>query len=156
MVRIYLNTNVYCRPFDDQTQRRIRDEAQAFMVILTLINKGKLMLISSQVVDAEINMIRNPDKQRYTRAVLRLYFKVFMALDEKINSLASELSASLRLDHFDTRHISSACFGGASYFITCDDELLERRKEIERVLAKKGFKVKVINPVNFVKRVAKI
>jgi hypothetical protein len=30
--RVYLDTNVYCRPFDDQIDKRIRTESEAFIL----------------------------------------------------------------------------------------------------------------------------
>jgi len=37
---IYLDTNVYFRPFNDQTQARIRHEAEAFIGILDKVEQG--------------------------------------------------------------------------------------------------------------------
>ena len=38
--RIYLDTSVYNRPFDDQTQPRIWLETLAFAVILQMVESG--------------------------------------------------------------------------------------------------------------------
>jgi len=40
MIRIYLDTSVYNRPFDDQTQPRIGLETLAFATIMQLIEMG--------------------------------------------------------------------------------------------------------------------
>ncbi len=39
-MRIYLDTSVYNRPFDDQTQARIALETLAYTVILQMIESG--------------------------------------------------------------------------------------------------------------------
>ncbi|NQE05115.1 hypothetical protein C5S32_04525 [ANME-1 cluster archaeon GoMg1] len=37
-IKIYLDTNVWCRPFDGQTQQRIIDEGEAFLKILEKVH----------------------------------------------------------------------------------------------------------------------
>ncbi len=39
---IYLDTNVYARPFDDQTQLAIQAEANAFLAILAAVKADRL------------------------------------------------------------------------------------------------------------------
>jgi hypothetical protein len=41
---IYLDTNVYCRPLDNQNDRRINIEAKAFLEIVTAAERGNLMI----------------------------------------------------------------------------------------------------------------
>ena len=53
--RIYLDTSVYNRPFDDQTQPRIWLETLAFAVILQMVESGRLELVSSSVLKYENN-----------------------------------------------------------------------------------------------------
>ena len=38
-MKIYLDTCIYCRPFDDQSQDRIEKETKAFIEILISITK---------------------------------------------------------------------------------------------------------------------
>lgn len=47
--RVYLDTCVYNRPFDDQTQPRIWLETLAFSVILQMIENGSVALVTSTV-----------------------------------------------------------------------------------------------------------
>lgn len=61
-VRIYLDTGVYNRPFDDQGQARIWLETLAFSVILQMLEDEHAALISSTVIDYENN--RNSDDVR--------------------------------------------------------------------------------------------
>ena len=62
-MKIYLDTNVFCRPFDDQSQKQIKKEAIAFLKIIeNLINKN-LSLISSEILEFEISKIKNFEKQ---------------------------------------------------------------------------------------------
>ena len=52
--RVYLDTNVYCRPFDDQSDRRIQVESNAFIEIADAALHGKIVIISSDYVKFEI------------------------------------------------------------------------------------------------------
>jgi len=45
MKRLYLDMNIYNRPFDNQFQIRIRLEAMAINAILKIIKDGKFTLI---------------------------------------------------------------------------------------------------------------
>ncbi len=46
-IRVYLDTSVYNRPFDDQGQTRIRLETEAFLSILEKAISGSLRIIIS-------------------------------------------------------------------------------------------------------------
>jgi 1,2-phenylacetyl-CoA epoxidase catalytic subunit len=60
--RVYLDTSVYNRPFDDQAQPRIWLETLAVSIILQMLEEGAAELVSSAVVAYEIS--RNPDEMR--------------------------------------------------------------------------------------------
>ena len=44
---IYCDTNVYSRPFDDQTRSTIREESNAFLEIMSRVRGGELRLLCS-------------------------------------------------------------------------------------------------------------
>jgi hypothetical protein len=48
--RIYLDTSVYNRPFDNQNQAQIRLETEAFLSILEKVISGALIIVSSSVL----------------------------------------------------------------------------------------------------------
>ena len=54
---IYLDTCIYCRPFDDQSQDRIAKETEAFAKILTLAELGKVIIVCSDVLSDELDEI---------------------------------------------------------------------------------------------------
>jgi len=63
-MKLYLDTCVYNRPFDDQTQERISLETQAFLIILEKIEKKIYTLLIS-----EVNFFENERNKRFERKI---------------------------------------------------------------------------------------
>lgn len=61
-ILLYFDTNVLCRPFDDQTVRRIRRETEAFERILENIEAKKAAFITSEILVFEVQRIILPAK----------------------------------------------------------------------------------------------
>ncbi|WP_293162731.1 hypothetical protein [Okeania sp. SIO2C9] len=53
MIRVYLDTSVYNRPFDDQTQKKIALETEAVLLILGMINNREIELVNSEPIEYE-------------------------------------------------------------------------------------------------------
>ena len=68
LVRLYLDVCCLQQPFDDQTQPRIRLEAEAIKLILDRVEDGQFEWLTSEVVDYEI--AQNPDAERALKAKL--------------------------------------------------------------------------------------
>ena len=81
-MKIYLDVCCLNRPFDDQTQDRIRLEAEAVLIILKYIELGKMVLINSDVIFYEISKIPNLERR------------------EKIFSLISKAKIYVKLWHY--------------------------------------------------------
>jgi hypothetical protein len=60
--RIYLDVCCLNRPFDQQSQARIRLETEAILEIINYCQAGTWTLITSNVLEAEIN--QTPNKER--------------------------------------------------------------------------------------------
>jgi hypothetical protein len=54
MARVYLDTSIYNRPFDDQTQAKIFLETQAVVIILKMVESELIELVSSGVLEFDI------------------------------------------------------------------------------------------------------
>jgi hypothetical protein len=54
MSKIYMDVCCWNRPFDDQTQARVRLEAEAVLAVVSEIERGHSQLLHSEVVDLEI------------------------------------------------------------------------------------------------------
>lgn len=57
MERIYLDTCVWCRPFDALDHGRIRDEFRAVVRVLDAARKGRIVIVKSEVLFYEISNI---------------------------------------------------------------------------------------------------
>ena len=65
---VYLDACCLNRPFDDQTQTRIRLESEAILLILSSVEAGRLRLIASEALHFEI--AQTPDPERGKRVTL--------------------------------------------------------------------------------------
>jgi predicted nucleic acid-binding protein len=142
-IKIYLDTSVYNRPFDDQGQTRIRLETEAFLSILEKAISGAIIIIGSSVLTYENS--QNPFVERKDRVSSYLSIaSKFIRLNDSIKKNALSLE-SIGIDPIDALHLAYAEFGGAEYFLTCDDSFIKRVKK-----HKDMFKIEVCNLLEFV------
>ena len=121
-MKIYLDVCCLNRPFDDQSQERIRLESEA---VITILGRSKtLTILTSETVDLEISKI--PDEDRKQKVTL-LYSisKVNIVIDDEIISRAKELNKK-GFKSFDAFHIACAEKGQAEVLLTTDDQLLKK------------------------------
>lgn len=145
MLQLYLDTNVWGRPFDEQTQDRIQKETNAFFKILEGVQYLQIYkIIGSLILDDEIEQIEGSMKKEAVKTLVDLF--IIQKIDTFSISLQSELK-EIGLKEKDALHIAFA-IDNVDYFITCDDEILSKSQEIER-----RFEIKVLNPVKFVREV---
>ncbi len=148
--RVYLDTNLYCRPLDDQNDRRIFMEAQAFLEIVGAIEMGKIAVVSSDYVKFEIEQILDPKKRKDIRGFEKALSKTNIKSSRKLILLAQEFISVCRLVSLDALHIASACVGSAEYLLTCDDQVTDRARSIEKLAKTRGYNIKVRNPISYV------
>jgi predicted nucleic acid-binding protein len=143
MIRIYLDTSVYNRPFDDQTQNRIWLESQSLAIILRLVEQGDVELITSSVVSFETSRNPYPQRRAWVGRVTGLA-TVRQRLTPAVAARADEL-AQAGLKNLDALHVAMAEAGGSEYFITGDDRLIRRYQQIldQRLVT--------LDPVTFVR-----
>lgn len=58
MIKIYLDTCIWCRPFDEPSER-VDEEANAFIKILKSAEKGKYQIIGSPQLELEASEIKD-------------------------------------------------------------------------------------------------
>jgi predicted nucleic acid-binding protein len=139
MVKVYLDTSAYNRPFDDQTQPKIFLESQAVAIILQMVETKVVELISSSVLEYENS--RNPYSIKKVAMNCCLQMAVLRQdVDEAIRQRADELEHN-GLKAIDALHVACAEAASSDYLITCDKRLINRCT---------GLTIKVMNPVDFV------
>jgi len=149
--RVYLDTNVYCRPLDDQSDRRIRAESEAFLEIVDIALSGEIEIVSSDYVKFEVERILDSLKRKDVRGFERTLSSVNVASSRRLTALAREFSSKCNLSSLDALHVSAAFLGEVSFLLTCDHEILNRDICIERLTAEKGYRLKVRNPTNYLR-----
>ena len=121
---LYLDNSVLNRPFDDQRQPRIWLETLSFSLVLSLVEAGEAVILSSPVHALENERNPFPIRKKWVEKCLR--FAV------KLAELTPEIGQRARLlerDGFkalDALHIACAESAGADHFLTCDDRLMRR------------------------------
>ena len=142
---VYLDTNVYCRPFDDQSQERIRREATAFVELIELVQERKLDFLNSEILEFEIGRIKDRERLARVQSYLNLCSVKLKGSEEQLE-LAKELERGCNLKGRDALHIAAACLGRAAYCVTCDDLVLKRADCCAKVTEEHGFRAILIGP----------
>jgi predicted nucleic acid-binding protein len=143
MAKIYFDTCCINRPFDDQTQVRVRLEAEAVLGILSRIENGEWEWVGSEVLMDEIE--QTPDAQRLSRVkLLSDFVQDVVEVNEKEVKRAKELQKE-GFQVFDALHIACAESAEADVFLSTDDRLLKQAKRVS-----KRLKVRVENPLAWV------
>ncbi len=142
-MKIYLDNCCFNRPFDDQSQLRIRLEAEAKLKIQEDIRSNIHELIWSYLLDYENS--RNPFRERKEQiAQWNKYALVDVEECEEVINIAVKLKV-IGIKELDSLHIACAMTAKADYFLTTDDGILRKAIKV------KG--VKVTDPFGFIKEV---
>lgn len=140
-MRLYLDNCCFNRPFDDQSQIRIRLETEAKLKIQEEIRSGTFQLIWSYILDYENN--QNPFQER--KMQIRKWKKYAIADIEESSELietAKELNEK-GFKKIDSLHISCAIITKCEYFLTTDDKILKPARLLNDI--------KINDPIGFVK-----
>lgn len=151
---IYLDTNSYSRPFDDQTRTDIREEANAFLEIIAEVKTGKLILLGSDILDFEVHNVFNEEKRTKIEDHLSLCDRHMESSKEVLN-LGKQIQNDCHIRARDALHIASAIIGHARYFLSCDKKVAEMKQaRCYRRLAKHYRKeyFSAMNPVLFIEK----
>lgn len=145
MMRVYLDTCSLQRPLDDRTQPRIALEAEAILAILTLCERGIIVLVSSDVILFEVN--QNPHPQR------KLFAKAIISQAQETITLTAEITNRARkfeqqgIKAIDALHLASAEAMPVDCFCTCDDRFYRRTKNMT------ALTIRVLTPLELAQEV---
>ena len=142
-MKLYLDNCCFNRPFDDQSQTRIRLESEAKLEIQEEIRAGKVQLIWSYILDYENN--KNPYQERKERIkAWEKYAIEDMEESSEVIETAKELSEK-GFHKIDSLHIACAIITKCEYFLTTDDQILKRARLLNNI--------KINDPIGFIKEV---
>lgn len=139
--KIYLDVCCLNRPFDDQTQPRIRFESEAILEIISRCRSGNWELVSSTVLESEI--AQTPDsarRQQVQESLAIAQHKILIT--EEISGRAIELT-KFKIKNFDALHLACA-EGNADIFLTTDNRLLSKALSY-----KNNLNITVANPMTW-------
>ncbi|GAA6615436.1 PIN domain-containing protein [Scytonema sp. NUACC26] len=136
---IYLDVCCFNRPFDDQTQERIRLESEAVAAILTRCQRGEWQLLGSETIDTELKGAPDGERKKQTQ-LWAASAKAKILITEQIETRGLEL-IEIGFKDFDALHIACAEAGKADILQTTDDRMLRLAARHQKLL-----QVRVGNP----------
>ena len=140
MLHIYLDVCCLNRPFDDQSQDRIRLEAEAVLRILERCEAGEWQWISSAVVEEEVDNTPDRERRHRVRNMLRGAYVTVPLTDAGIER-ALEIKA-LGFRTYDALHLACAEQSKVDVFLTTDDRVIRTAtRHVEQL------RVRVANPL---------
>jgi predicted nucleic acid-binding protein len=138
MKNLYLDTCCFNRPFDDQTQPRIRLESEAVKTILRLYEQKYWQVSISQATLFEVNNIPNLSRKQKIKAIVHHIYAIIEINDAIIQRAGYFTSCGL--DAMDATHLASA-ENHADILLTVDDKFIKKAKLIE------DLNIKAENPL---------
>ena len=145
--RIYMDVCCLNRPFDDQTQQRIRLETEAILLTLNQCQSGSWKLVASNALDVEIEQTPNLTRMRQVQdllSVAQIKVQTSDALEQRVTELAK-----LDFTFYDAAHIASAERSKSDILLTTDDRLIRKARQLADRL-----QVKVENPATWLAKLS--
>lgn len=143
MPKVYLDTCSIQRPLDTLNQIRLRLEAEAILGILAEVQAGRIVLISSTVLELEVAQNPLALRRGHGRQVLKQATAIV-----KVDSTLEERAASFEqrgIRSMDALHLACAEAADVDYFCTCDDNLLRKAKQIALL------RMRIVTPLELAK-----
>lgn len=130
-MRVYLDLCCFNRPYDDQSQTRIRLETEAKLVLQQKIRSLECELLWSSALDFE--NLQNPfEEHRHAIGQWRGLAAALVMADEHVLNLAREAMA-FGVGEYDALHVASAIVGKADILVTTDDKLIKRLRQFGKI-----------------------
>lgn len=147
MPRIYLDACCLNRPFDDQSQDRIRLESEAVLLILIRVQQHEDSLwVSSEAVRYEVEQTPDSERRRRVRALLS-----FAEVEADVTDAVANRAVELRSQGFkavDALHVACAEASLSDVLLTTDDRFLRAARRNAGQLH-----VRVENPIDWLREV---
>ncbi len=122
MKKIYLDVCCFNRPFDDQTQERIKLETEAILLILKRIELREWEWVSSETMNFEIAQTPSVERRNRVNSLMEFSSLHFVLLDSNLIKRGEELEKK-GFGAYDGLHIACAEHGQADVLLTVDDKM---------------------------------
>ncbi len=142
-MRVYLDNCCFNRPFDDQSQPKIRLETEAKLYIQEALLQESFELAWSYILDFE-NAANPFDERKNAIEVWRRRAVVDVEETPEILEQAEALRAK-GLKSKDALHVACAIASRCEYFVTTDGGILRKLRDYPDV--------NVVDPTAFVRRI---
>jgi predicted nucleic acid-binding protein len=127
--KIYLDVCCLNRPFDDLTQDRVQFESDAVLMILSRCKTGEWLLVSSEIIELELQKLTNIAKLKKVLALYSIASEKLM-LDERAIK-RSKIFQHQGIKVHDSLHLAVAETISVDVFLTTDDAFLRMANRIE-------------------------
>lgn len=142
---LYVDASCFNRPFDDQTQARIREETGAVLQILQRIIEGDDSLVWSSALTLELSAHPEPEIRSQLLGWKR-HSQDVLTTSDSVRGRTEQLVRQ-GVKSLDAAHVAFAEAGGCLVLLTCDDRLLRRANRL-------GLSLRVLNPVEYAKEIS--
>jgi predicted nucleic acid-binding protein len=148
-MKLYLDVCCLNRPFDDQSQQRIRVETEAIGIVLDLCVHGPHRWLISDALEDEV--LRNPDPEPRAKVLDTLQLaQARLTANKRTFQLAGRYQREQTLAAMDALHLALAELGGCDILLTTDDDFVRRADRLRPRLH-----VRVKNPVTWLMETAR-
>jgi len=137
--KIYLDVCSYNRPFDAQSQMKIRLETEAKLYIQAGIRAKRYSMAWSYMLDYENDDNPYEERKKAVAEWKKLAGKHCASSDDVLQAGSKIMTYGIKAK--DALHIACAIKSDCEYFITTDDGLT--KKSVEGI--------RIINPIDFVR-----
>jgi len=141
MNNVYLDVCCYNRPFDDQTDSKIRLESDAVLSIISLCENNMITIYGSDVIDYEICNCANMEKRNKV-LILSSICLYKIKLNISIINRAAFLEKN-GIDSIDALHLAAA-ESKCGILFTTDFNFIKKANTIE------NLNIRVLNPAYWV------
>ena len=139
-MRVYLDNCCYNRPFDEQSQLKVRLETVTKLAVQLMMATGVVQYVWSKTLDYEISF--NPFEKR--RAAIKWWKAGATEYVETTEELVlrGEQIEAMGVKPKDALHLASAEKANCDFFLTTDRGVLNKVKTLGQM--------RILNPVQFI------
>ena len=143
-IRAYLDTCVWCRPFDAMTSDRILQEAESVNKLMRKVDNNEIEIVGSSVLLFEVSMISDNLKRISVEKLIARVATEISPVTASTKGLAGQIMNSCGVGAMDAMHLAIAVECGAQVFLTTDDAILSSADRIS------AYSITVKNPTEMV------